>query len=149
MQLLVIVRVAEVSPQLMDAVRVEREQVRSVGGIALALQVEHAQALALPLETGSGLRTFERAAQRARVERATCLAAPVHSRARVKRKDTMKLVRYGSLILSIDSPPRRARPILEMSTPLTHKPTLARVSRLDAGCHGTGLAQTCGSQHRA
>lgn len=40
-QLLVIVRVAEVGPQLMDAVRVEREQVRRVGGIALALQIEH------------------------------------------------------------------------------------------------------------
>lgn len=50
MQLLVIVRVAEVSPQLVDAVRVEREQVRSVGGIALALQVEHAQS---PARDGS------------------------------------------------------------------------------------------------
>lgn len=45
-QLLVIVRVAEVSPQLMDAVRVEREQVRGVGGIALALQIKHAQSRA-------------------------------------------------------------------------------------------------------
>lgn len=41
MELVLVVRIAEVAQQSMDAVRVERQQILSIRRIAMALQVEH------------------------------------------------------------------------------------------------------------